>query len=86
MMKLISKFDPFSGKSQSLSIGDLTIEDQDDRLVLYGQMEIPRDMSGKEKAHALKELFTKILARLETETLPEAVTKAPPTPGENPFA
>ena len=84
MNKTIS---PFANESESLSIGDLTIENRTDRVSIYGSIDLPRDKTGLEHARMLKTALDKVVQALESEkTLPDKI--APPdTPDEaaNPF-
>ena len=84
MQKTIS---PFANESESLGIGDLTIENRKDRISLYGTIDLTRDKAGLEHARMLKAVLDKVVQALETEkSLPDKI--APPdTPDEvaNPF-
>src|SRR4051794_37946089 len=51
MEKTIS---PFANESESLGIGDLTIENRTDRISIYGNIDLTRDKSGLEHARMLK--------------------------------
>jgi hypothetical protein len=79
---------PFANESESLGIGDLTIENRTDRVSVYGSLDLTRDNKGLEHARALRALLDKVVAALEAEkALPDTV--APPEPPEtvkNPFA
>jgi hypothetical protein len=84
MKKTIS---PFTNESESLTIGDLTIENRTDRISIYGSIDLTRDKAGLEHAQMLKAVLDKVVQALETEkSLPDKI--APPdTPTEvaNPF-
>jgi hypothetical protein len=84
MKKTIS---PFANESESLGIGDLTIENRTDRISIYGNIDLTRDKAGLEHARMLKAVLDKVIQALETEkNLPDKI--APPdTPDEvaNPF-
>ena len=84
MQKTIS---PFANESESLGIGDLTIENRTDRISIYGTIDLTRDKVGLEHARMLKAVLDKVVQVLETEkSLPDKI--APPdTPNEvaNPF-
>ena len=51
MKKTIS---PFANESESLGIGDLTIENRTDRISIYGNIDLTRDKAGLEHARMLK--------------------------------
>jgi hypothetical protein len=84
MNKTIS---PFANESESLGIGDLTIENRTDRISIYGNIDLTRDKSGLEHARMLKAVLDRVVQVLESEgDLPDRI--APPdTPDEvaNPF-
>ena len=84
MRKTIS---PFTNESESLGIGDLTIENRTDRISIYGNIDLTRDKAGLEHARLLQAVLDKVVQALETEkNLPDKI--APPDiPDEvaNPF-
>ena len=78
---------PFANESESLTIGDLTIENRTNRISIYGSIDLTRDKAGLEHARLLQAVLDKVVQALETEkNLPDKI--APPdTPDEvaNPF-
>jgi hypothetical protein len=84
MKKTIS---PFANESESLDIGNLTIENRTDRVLIYGSIDLTRDKVGREHARKLKAVLDKVVQALESEkNLPNDI--APPDmPDEvaNPF-
>jgi hypothetical protein len=84
MRKTIS---PFTNESESLGIGDLTIENRTDRISIYGNIDLTRDKAGLEHARMIKAVLDKVIQALEGEkNLPDKI--APPdAPDEvaNPF-
>jgi hypothetical protein len=79
--------DPFANESETLQLGDLTIENRKDRVTIYGSLDITRDKKGLEAAGMLEYLLKSIVARLATEDLPDSL----PSPQnvevvKNPFA
>jgi hypothetical protein len=84
MRKTIS---PFTNESESLGIGDLTIENRTDRISIYGNIDLTRDKAGLEHARMIKAVLDKVIQALEGEkNLPDKI--APPDiPDEvaNPF-
>ena len=84
MKKTIS---PFANESESLDIGDLTIENRTDRISIYGNIDLTRDKTGLEHARMLMAVLDRVVQVLEGERdLPDRI--APPDmPDEvpNPF-
>jgi len=84
MQKTIS---PFANESESLGIGDLTIENRTDRISIYGSIDLTRDKSGLEHARMLKAVLDKVVQVLKREkNLPDKIPP-PDMPDEvaNPF-
>jgi hypothetical protein len=77
---------PFRNESESLQIGDLTVENRIDRISIYGSIDITRDKEGLAVARQLKEVLDLTLAELEKEELPERIVLAPLETVDNPFA
>ena len=74
MNKTIS---PFANESESLGIGDLTIENRTDRVAIYGNIDLTRDKVGLEHTRMLKAVLDKVVRVLENEkNLPDKI--APP--------
>ncbi len=77
---------PFQNESQSLSIGELTIENRVDQVELYGSLSITRDKTGLQRARELKAVVDATLAQLEAATdLPEQIELRPTDSVDNPF-
>ena len=53
--------DPFANNHQSMQIGELIIENQTDKIIIYGDIDVHLDASGYEQAKQLHELASKIL-------------------------
>jgi hypothetical protein len=77
---------PFKNESESLQIGDLTVENRLDRVSIYGSIDITLDKEGLALARQLKEVLDLALAALEKEELPERIAPATVETVENPFA
>lgn len=78
---------PFANESEVTAIGDLTIENREDRVSFYGSLDITRDQAGLVNALALKALFDSIVGALQTEKdLPVSVQIIEPQIIVNPFA
>ena len=60
MNKTIS---PFANESESLGIGDLTIENRTDRVSIYGYIDLTHDKVGLEHARMLKAVLDKGLGQ-----------------------
>jgi len=79
---------PFADESETLRVGDLTIENRTDQVSLYGSLDLTRDQAGLRRARELRRLADAVVQALETETdLPETIAEpARPQPTKNPFA
>ena len=76
---------PFANESETIALGELTLENRLDRVSLYGNLDLTRDKVGLKQAKALKATLDRIVAALESETLPDhiSVDQSPVVP--NPF-
>ncbi|NTW52307.1 MAG: hypothetical protein HGB22_06950 [Chlorobiaceae bacterium] len=79
------KISPFANESESLNIGGLSIENRQDRVSIYGSIDITRDRQGLDHARMLKTLFDDILAALDSAPLPDKISIEPAENVENPF-
>lgn len=80
---------PFADDQGSSSIGDLTVENGSDVVVMSGNLEVTRDKAGLKHALALKQVADALVAELEgTGDLPEKVATTATATDEvaNPFA
>ena len=57
--------EPFANNHQSMQIGDLTIENQKDKIIIYGDIDLHLNKSGHEQAKKLHELTSSILKSYE---------------------
>lgn len=64
-------FKPFSGTPQSTNLENLTLESDEEKIVIMGDLEIRRDQSGLDKARRLKSMITAIVDSLESGSLPD---------------
>jgi len=81
-------FSPFKNESDALTLGDLKIENREDRIAVYGTLQITRDRAGLGAAKALQELFGQIIKELEDEhdlPLTVASVEQPAMKVKNPF-
>ncbi len=81
----MSPIQPFANEADSITIGDLTIENRLDRLEIYGSIQITRDKEGLALAQELKSLLDATLQVLESEELPDQVPIEPNDEVDNPF-
>ncbi|WP_201596304.1 hypothetical protein [Psychrobacter vallis] len=58
--------EPFANNHQSMQIGELVIENQEDKIIIYGDMELTLDASGYQQAHQLHKLTTEIMQAFQT--------------------
>ena len=77
---------PFENESESLQIGELTIENRLDRVSIYGSIDLTLDKVGLANARQLKEILDLTLAELEKAPLPDKISLAPADTVDNPFA
>lgn len=80
-------FSPFKNETGAVTIGDLKIENREDRIAIYGALAITRDRAGLAGAKALKEVLDKIIKELEDgHDLPLRLAAAEdPVKVKNPF-
>ena len=57
--------EPFANNHQSMQIGELVIENQKDKIIIYGDINLTLDSAGHEQAQSLHELTTEILKAFE---------------------
>jgi hypothetical protein len=80
------KLKPFDNETQSMSLGDLTIENRLDQLELYGSLSITRDQAGLALALQLKQLLDDTVAHLQqARDLPPRLSNKPSDQVDNPF-
>lgn len=60
--------EPFANDHQSIQIGELVIENQKDKIIIYGDIDLTLDSAGYEQAQRLHELTTKILQAFENNS------------------
>ncbi|MBF2720552.1 hypothetical protein IP510_11730 [Psychrobacter sp. NG254] len=61
--------EPFANDHQSMQIGDIVIENQKDKITIYGDIDLALDASGYAQAQQLHELTGKIIAAFEDKSL-----------------
>ena len=77
---------PFANESDAISIGGLSIENRTDRISIYGSIDITRDRAGLAHAEQLQALFASIVAAMQQQALPAAISIKPAEDVDNPFA
>lgn len=86
MMSENKMFKPFENGHESHAIHDLTLENQQDYVSLYGNLQITKDKSGLETARVLQAFLGDIVAVLENDAhLPEKIRIQAEHEIENPF-
>ncbi|RKG36755.1 hypothetical protein [Acinetobacter rongchengensis] len=79
-------FKPFENGTESHAIHDLTLENQDDCVSIYGNLQITKDQAGLQAALVLQRYLNDIVLNLEKQTdLPEKITHRTEGEIENPF-
>lgn len=79
-------FKPFENGTESHSIHDLTLENDEDRINIYGNLQVTKDQEGLKAAKALQTYLNEIVKTLEQETdLPEKITTQVEGEVVNPF-
>jgi hypothetical protein len=86
----MADFIPFADDETAFTLGEFNLENGQDRIAIYGNLELTRDKQGLETARALKAVFDAAVKLLEADkALPEKLPPRPaPVVGEvkNPFA
>ena len=86
MNKKAMQIAPFANETDSLSIGELTVENREDRITIYGNIDITRDKEGLGNAEILQTLFNDIIASMKEGDLPDTISIKPADNVANPFA
>ena len=68
----MSKLKPYADDATSLSIDGLTIENGQDCVAVYGNLDLTRDKQGLQNAHALKAVIDEVVRILETDKIGRA--------------
>lgn len=71
---------------KSITIDDLTIEDNTDRVSLFGSLNLSRDQVGLSQAKVLRDVLNQLIGELEAQAdLPERLQVLQPKMVKNPF-
>lgn len=81
----MSAIKPFQNEQDSITIGDLTIENRIDQIEVYGSLQITKDKAGLALATKMKALIDSIMKALQNEKLPDHIPEAPKDKIDNPF-
>lgn len=82
----LKDFEPFAECASLCSLDGLTIENNQDRLSLYGSLNIAQDQQGLAQAQALKALLEQVISHLQAQQdLPEKLDYPPEEEVDNPF-
>lgn len=65
--------EPFANNHQSMQIGELVIENQEDKIIMYGDIELTLDASGYQQAQQLHKLTTEIIQAFQTHNFPRSL-------------
>lgn len=85
-MRSISMFKPFENATESHSIHDLTLENDIDRVNIYGNLQLSKDQAGLDAAKALQAFLNSVVGALEAEVnLPQQIQTKDSNEVENPF-
>lgn len=79
-------FKAFTTATESHSIHDLTVENDVDRVNLYGNLQLTKDQAGLAAAKALQSILNNVVSALEAEVdLPAQIEIKDSNEVENPF-
>lgn len=81
----MSEFTPFGDGSDSVGIGDLTIEDAGQSVAIYGSLTVEATTTGLADAERLAAIAAAMVQRLKAMDLPDALPDARITSRRNPF-
>ena len=76
---------PFANESESLQIGDLTVENRTDRISIYGSLDLTLDKPGLKLARRLQAILGLAVAEMEKVDLPDKIALLEPETVKNPF-
>ena len=84
--------DPFANDHQSMQIGQLIIENQQDKIIIYGDLDLTLDTIGRQQAQQLHNLTSKIIQvfdkkvdLVDDDTMKEAKIEKNKENVDNPF-
>jgi hypothetical protein len=78
-------FMAYANETDSLTIGELNVENRLDRISLYGSLELTKDKEGLQNAYELKYLVDSTIEALCNQNLPDHIEVRDTESVENPF-
>lgn len=81
----MTAFTPYANEAEQAAVGDLVLENREDRISIHGQTDLTRDQEGLIKARLLLALVSRIVERLEVDDLPDRIAVVAPKKVKNPF-
>ncbi len=78
-------FKAFQDDTSSIDIGDLTFENNDQRVAIFGSLNIGCDQQGLAQAKQLQTIINHMVAYLQQQDLPEQIEAFTPKNVKNPF-
>lgn len=78
-------FKPFANSSDSIGIGELTVENRTDRIECYGNLTLTKDKAGLALAKELKKMADAVVQSLEGQNLPDTLPPPKNDKVKNPF-
>ena len=83
----MNDFRPYANESDTLTLGNLAVENRVDRVSLHGDVELTKDKVGLALARQLQAVINAAVKALEADkALPDAVEVVKPRSVKNPFA
>lgn len=70
-------FKPFSNQDDAFTIGGFTIENANDKVSLYGSLDLTRNDTGLKQAKALQSILDAVVRALEQDASPPDQPKPP---------
>ncbi|UVA81205.1 hypothetical protein [Pandoraea commovens] len=64
------RFSPFANDADALSLGELSVENHKDHVVIFGNLELRRDAEGLRHARVLKAVLDAVVNELADADLP----------------
>ncbi|MBY0295247.1 MAG: hypothetical protein K2X71_04275 [Methylobacterium sp.] len=88
MPKTTKPLTPFADDDAAQTLGDLTVENGTERVLLHGALELARDRRSLERARTLRAILDAVVTALEGQDLPEEAPRpeARTESVKNPFA
>lgn len=83
---MVKSFKPYANEADVLQVGGLQIENRVDRITISGDIDLTADKAGLADARALHKVLTDVIARLESQPLPNQLPAPKSKKVDNPFA